>query len=162
MDEGLTNPDPLAVLQMDSLHSKLIAGHNTRTENFPTTAEVAGIIPHVPADACRQLYRDIQVRLWANDTTGRNPNGLIQVHQSHPGYMPLAYVLLFPNGDNGWCQGIQMQNPGTREKRTTVGQRAWFWYHLNQRIGRSVLSSLRGSCFSSTWLIHGQCGQCVS
>jgi hypothetical protein len=124
MDEGRTNPEPLAVLQMNLLHSELIAGRNTRTENLPTIEEVAGIIPHVPADAGRQLYRDIQVRLWANDTTSRNPNGLMRVHQSFSGHMPLAYVLLIPIDDNGWCQGIQMQNWGTREKRTTVGQRA--------------------------------------
>ncbi len=101
MDEGRTNPDPLAVLQMDSLHSELIAGCYTRTENLSTTEEVVGIIPQVPADASSPLYRDIHVRLQANDTTGCNPNGLIQVHQSHPGYMPLAYVILFLKGDNG-------------------------------------------------------------
>jgi hypothetical protein len=77
MDEGRTNPDPRAVLQMDSLHSELIAGCNTRTENSPTTEEVAGIIPQLLADAGRQLYRYIQVRLQANDTIGPNPNGLM-------------------------------------------------------------------------------------
>jgi hypothetical protein len=71
---------------------------------------VAAIIPEVPADAGKQLYRDIRLRLRASDSTGQNPNGLIRVHQSHPGFMPLAYVLLFPKGDNGWCQGVAIQS----------------------------------------------------
>jgi hypothetical protein len=140
MDEGHTNPDPLVFLQIDSLHLELIAGCNTRTENLPTTEEVVGIISQVPADAGRQLYRDIQVRLWANDTTGHNPTCLIRVIQSHPKYMPLAYVLLFCEGDYGWCHGIQMQNPGTREEHTTIGQRVGLQYHLHKQTGQ--LSSL--------------------
>ncbi len=50
-DEGRINPDPLTVLQVDSLRSHLIAGYNSRIQNMPTTDEIAAIVPQVPADA---------------------------------------------------------------------------------------------------------------
>jgi hypothetical protein len=56
MKERRSHLDLLMVLQMDSLESQFIAGHNTQTENLPTTDEVAAIIPDVPADARKQLY----------------------------------------------------------------------------------------------------------
>jgi hypothetical protein len=40
-----------------------------------------------------------------------------------------------------------MQNLGTREKRTTVGQRAWFRYHLHQRMGQFSSLFFAGKLF---------------
>jgi hypothetical protein len=67
---------------------------------------------------------------------GHNHHGLLLVHQSHPGFMHLAYILLLPIGDDGWCQGIAMQNPGTREKLITVEQQPWYRYHLHHWAGQ--------------------------
>jgi hypothetical protein len=55
MDEGCTNSNLLAVLQMDSLHSELIAGRNTRIEIMLSTEKVVGNIPKMPAVASQQL-----------------------------------------------------------------------------------------------------------
>ncbi len=79
----------------------LIAGLNTQTENLLTTDGMAVVIQPNLADAGNVLNRDIRLRLRATDQTECNPHGLLPVHQSHPGYMPLAYVPLFPKGNYG-------------------------------------------------------------
>jgi hypothetical protein len=65
---------------MGFLQAQLIAGYNTCTESLPATDGVAVIISDVPANAGKQLYRDIKVELQANGPLGCNPYGLMQVH----------------------------------------------------------------------------------
>lgn len=61
--------------------------------NLPTTDEVAIVIPEDGYDSSGM--RDIILHLEGN-------NGLTQINECHPAYLPLHYVLLFPRGELGW------------------------------------------------------------
>lgn len=75
-----------------------------RRINAPTADEVAMIIP----DGSPNDYRDIIVRR-------RMPSGtrLYRIHEGHPSYAPLHYVLLFPYGEPGWHEELHMVDPNT-------------------------------------------------
>ncbi|KAF7127851.1 hypothetical protein RHSIM_Rhsim11G0017500 [Rhododendron simsii] len=66
-----------------------------RQFNLPTTNEVAIVIV-IPEDGSKSSgMRVIILHLEGN-------NGLIQINECHPAYLPLHYVLLFPRGELGW------------------------------------------------------------
>ncbi|TFK65829.1 hypothetical protein BDN72DRAFT_800757, partial [Pluteus cervinus] len=74
-----------------------------RRYNLPTGDEVAAILP---GDGSATEARDIILRR-------RMPEGqgLYRIHDGHPAYAPLHYVLLFPHGDHGWHYGLRLHQP---------------------------------------------------
>ncbi|CAG8740147.1 18684_t:CDS:1, partial [Acaulospora morrowiae] len=76
--------------------------HHTNTTdkyryNLLTINEVAVILPgdgSVP-----EATRDIIIRLRGGS--------LERIHEGHPAYLPLHYVLLFPHGELGWHEGLR-------------------------------------------------------
>ena len=96
--------------------------------NLPTAdEEVAAIIP---ADGSEEHsdHRDMVLRLHGG--------GLKRISHLHPSYSYLHYVLLFPNGEDGWHIDIPSQ-PGPQGQRRTpkVSQRAFHAYQLHVRPG---------------------------
>ncbi|CAG8815157.1 8913_t:CDS:1, partial [Gigaspora rosea] len=65
--------------------------------NLPTTNEIAIILPG--DDYVLERMRDIILRLCGGPLEG--------IHEGHPDYLPLYYVLLFPYGELGWHSKLQ-------------------------------------------------------
>ena len=85
---------PLRILLSPQMQLVMERGANRRRENLPTGNEIAVIIPN---EYNRGSFRDIV--LATRDLT-RNSR-LQRIAVTHPGYMPLHYVLLFPCGEKG-------------------------------------------------------------
>ena len=68
-----------------------------RRENLPISDEVAVIIPDENKDPS---FRDIALA----ERGGRPADQprCRRIYATHPAYIPLHYVLLFPRGDPGW------------------------------------------------------------
>ncbi|KAF8984062.1 hypothetical protein BDQ17DRAFT_1393890 [Cyathus striatus] len=81
---------------------RVTPGLNKHLYNLPSVNEVAMILP---GDGSTTDYRDIIV-------TKRNPEGkpLRRIHEGHPAYTPLHYVILFPFGENGWHSKIPLRS----------------------------------------------------
>ena len=71
-------------------------GADRRRENLPTSDEVAVIIPDENGDP---NHRDI---VLAERGEPADRQRYHRINATHPAYMPLHYVLLFPRGDHGW------------------------------------------------------------
>ena len=69
-----------------------------RRENLPTSDEVVVIIPDEYGEA------GLRDRVLAKRTGNQNDNFGI-INQSNASYMPLRYVLLFPQGELYWHWG---------------------------------------------------------
>ncbi|KAL4266731.1 Helitron helicase-like domain-containing protein [Pleurotus pulmonarius] len=84
---------------------KASRGIHPRRINAPTADEVAMVLP---GDGTTTDYRDIILRR-------RAVNGpcLYRIHEGHPAYSPLHYVLLFPFGEPGWQEELRMVDRAT-------------------------------------------------
>ena len=80
-------------------------GAHPRTYNAPQTSEVAAIIPGPESGPVGD--RTIVVRTRGG-RTGNNNEVLHEIKWNHRSYDPLSYVLLFPNGRDGWHSGLRM------------------------------------------------------
>ena len=90
--------------------------------------EIAAIIPGDGSED-HSDHRDIVLRLHAG-------GALKRISHLHPSYACLHYVLLFPNGEDGWHINIPSQ-PGPQGQRRTpkVTQRSYYAHHLHVRPG---------------------------
>ena len=133
------NPDPLRIVLNPQMRLILEKGADRRRENLPTSTEVSIFLPDELHDAG---VRDMVL-------TERNPNReeqrFIKINRSHPAYMPLHYVLIFPHGKPGWHWGLRLCNEDGLRQRDRLSQRTYFRYHLYSRAGifSSVLNSAR-------------------
>ena len=109
------------------------AGADRRRENLPTSNEVTVIIPDEFTDASR---RDL---VLAVREAGQDCPQLHTINVTHPAYMPLHYVLLFPYGDPGWHYGLQLQDRNGTRQRTRLDQRVFYRYYLHVREAFSPL-----------------------
>ena len=81
---------------------------DVRRYNAPSANEIAIVIPGDGSHAVQP--RDIVLE---------NRGGNLQfMHDHHPDYVPLHYVLLFPYGTTGWTYGIPLKLDS--EQNTTV------------------------------------------
>lgn len=108
----ILNPQIRLVMEM---------GTDRRRYNLPTGSEVAVIIAD---DQGKSDYRDIVVE-------DRNDSSLKPIHPDHPSYMPLHYVLLFPYGDDGYSNDLELLDPDDVRKNKSVSQRAYYRYRLH-------------------------------
>jgi hypothetical protein len=97
-----------------------------RRYNLPTENEgVAAIIPGDGSEECSD-HRDIILCL--------NGGGLQQISHLHLSYSSLHYVLLFPNGEDGWHNAIPAHpGPDGRMRSAMVSQRCYYAYYLHVR-----------------------------
>jgi hypothetical protein len=101
-----------------------------RRYNLPTVNdEVAAIIPGDGSEEWSD-HRDIVLRL--------NGGGLKHISHLHPSYASLHYVLLFPNGEDGWHTDIPSNQGANGARRTPnvsqqISQCSWSrseWWQL--------------------------------
>ena len=101
--------------------------------NTPSVNELAVVMP---GDLSHALDpRDIVLH--------RRDGDLHFIHDHHPAYAPLHYVLLFPYSTPGWTYGIELHsskddvenddNESSHHKQTTVSQAMWYGYRLHCR-----------------------------
>ncbi|CEP10123.1 hypothetical protein, partial, partial [Parasitella parasitica] len=117
-----TEPDSFVRI-FPSMGIELVAGSDRRTENLPTSNEVAGIIPN---ESSSRSFRDIRLYLRSNPG---NENPYTTISQNHALYMPLHYTLLFPNGDLGWNWGLRLSN----DQNARLTHRCYYRFRLHQR-----------------------------
>jgi hypothetical protein len=76
-------------------------GKDGRRYNLPTANEVMAILPDEWSDPS---VRD--VLLCHRNEDGTASESFTRVNRTHPAYLPLHYVLLFPHGTPGWHYGM--------------------------------------------------------
>ena len=94
-------------------------GADRRRENLPTSDEIAVIIPDEYGEAG---FRDI---VLAKRTGNQNDNFSI-INPNHASYMPLHYVLLFPQGDLGWHWRLELADARQVRKKLRLSQRVFY------------------------------------
>lgn len=104
------------------------AGEHRGRHNLPTVNEVAMIMP---GDTSSSDYRDIILRRRMAPGQTR----LYRIHEGHPAYTPLHYVLLFPFGEHGWHQGLQQIDLETG-KKSNLSQTRYAAYQIHVRPGQ--------------------------
>jgi len=98
-------------------------GADRRRENLPTADEVSMILPEEYGD---QGMRDI---VLARRVDEEDVESFTLINPNHALYLPLHYVLLFPNGELGWHWGRRLANKP--DKRLT--QRSFYRFRLHTR-----------------------------
>nr|CAD1824599.1 unnamed protein product [Ananas comosus var. bracteatus] len=74
-------------------------GTDGRRYNLPTSSEVAALI-----------VGDIEKNTVERDIVVETQTGLLQrIHELHPSYLPMQYPLLFPYGEHGYRDDIQIR-----------------------------------------------------
>ena len=125
------------------MHLHFQQGDDGRRYNLPTVDEISAI---VPGDGSKSVRVDIDIILCLQG------GGLHHISNLHPPYLPLHYVLLFPNGQEGWHLDIPLRATGNRPHHSKkVTQILWYAYYLHihpLRWTHLISSRLEGS-FSS-------------
>jgi len=91
--EQLSRDEPVSMSITPQLRLVMDIGGDRRTENLPTASEVAAVIPGGADTTSRDLALVLRT-----PTDGRTCK---KIDVTHPAYLPLHYVLLFPHGDGG-------------------------------------------------------------
>ena len=80
----------------------VLPGNNPRRYNEPTADEVGVILP---GEEHQGDYHDIILHLrpqyWHDSVDGKKHLKLEHINEGHPAYVPMQYVLLFPQGEPG-------------------------------------------------------------
>ena len=133
-----TGQDNVSVRVAPSLEIELISRGDRRTENLPTSNEVAMIIGNETSDAG---FRDLRIYLRNSSTeftyTTISPN--------HAMYMPSHYTLMFPHGNMGWNWGLRLRN--TQDKCDRLKQLMYYRFRLHQRDGEYPIIFKAGRLF---------------
>ncbi len=88
-----------------SIRLRVMPGQDKRRYNLSSTDEVAVILP---GDGTSPDRQDIVLHPRCDR------NSLARMNDGHLAYSPLHYVLLFPNGDNGWHRDLfHRASPGS-------------------------------------------------
>ncbi|KAG1386809.1 hypothetical protein G6F59_016682 [Rhizopus arrhizus] len=94
---------PFHIRLSPQMTMELVTGNDRRTENLPTTSEIAAVIP---TEFAGSSFRDIKITYRNGIEHGSN--SFKRINQTHAAFMPLHYVLLFPRGDYGWHWGLRL------------------------------------------------------
>ncbi|XP_026417496.1 uncharacterized protein LOC113312978 [Papaver somniferum] len=96
-----------------------------RRYNLPTADEIAVIVPEITYKETG--VRDIILHLREN-------NGLKQISECHPAYLPLHYVLLFPFGELGRSPTMRQWDAVTQTyTKTKLSQMEYYSYRIFER-----------------------------
>jgi hypothetical protein len=115
---------PARILLSPQLQLIMESGADKRRHNLPTSNEIAVIIPDEYGQAG---FRDIV--LANRDMDGDESFNII--NPNNAAYMPLHYVLLFPNGDVGWHWGLSLRNDLQARKNLRLSQRPFYRYGIH-------------------------------
>jgi hypothetical protein len=118
---------PFRLLLNPQMRLVMEAGADRRRENLPTSDEVAVILPD---EFTAESRRDIV--LAVRDPAQNQPR-LTVIDVSHAAYMPLHYVLLFPQGDYGWHYELQLREGQRTRQRLRLEQRPYYRFRLHVR-----------------------------
>jgi len=100
-----------------------IAGADCRRENLPTLNEIAILIPDKTDAAGPQ-----DILLVYRDPAGCNGRHLEKIYVTYSAYMPMHYVLLFPNGERGWHYSLTICNQRDIScKKLRLEQRMYYY-----------------------------------
>lgn len=119
LQEHTTTDDVSIRLHFNSRHHE-----DKRRYNLPSADEVAVILPG--SGEQEHDRRDIVLH--------KRSGQLQRIHDGHPAYAPLHYVLLFPYGDHGWHKDIPLSRSDGGEERH-VTQTRFYAYQLQVRRG---------------------------
>ncbi|KAL8465398.1 hypothetical protein ACS0TY_034778 [Phlomoides rotata] len=99
-----------------------------KTQNLPTTSEVAALIPG-----------NIDKNMEKRDVVLQLRDGFLQrISELHPCYVHLQYHLLFPYGENGYRLGIVHSDAeSTVRRRTRLIMREFFAFRIHERSGEA-------------------------
>ncbi|CDF36122.1 unnamed protein product [Chondrus crispus] len=104
---------------------------HVRRYNGPEASEVAALIPGNEDGEIGR--RDIVVR--RRGTLNSNGNEVLDpISVSHRAYDPLSYVLLFPNGRDGWYPELRFSSVQDG-RRTKITPMMYYGWHLFERSG---------------------------
>ncbi|RPA89292.1 hypothetical protein L873DRAFT_1892119 [Choiromyces venosus 120613-1] len=105
MEEAEERSGQFRIILNPQMQLVVESGADRRRENLPTSDEVALILPEEYGEAgCRDLV------LAKRDNSGPVSETLTIINQNHASYLPMHYVLLFPNGELGWHWGRELRN----------------------------------------------------
>jgi hypothetical protein len=120
-------------------------GDDPRRYNLPTVNEVAAIIPGDGEEEVDK-NRDIVLRY--------KHGGLHHISHLQPLYSPLHYIMLFPNGDQGWHPKIDIVQPEAADVRSKyVSQRSYFAFRLHPRL-MQVSNLFRGGRLLQQYVVN--------
>ena len=112
-----------------SIWLRIMPGQDQRHYNVPTSDEVDAILP---GDGTAPERHNIIPRPRSQG------NSLSRINDGHPAYSPLHYVLLFPNGDNGWHRELYhhpvpgtVPSPAWKPPRVSQTQYSLFHLHMH-------------------------------
>lgn len=129
LDSYRQSQGPMRIILNTQMRLIMETGADQRRENLPTANEIAVLIPD---EYNEPGHRDIVL-------AQRLPDGqstrLHNIPHTHPAYMPLHYVLLFPHGNPGWRWSLLLVNENAQQQRTRLSERMWYRYHLFHRTG---------------------------
>ncbi|XP_028086979.1 uncharacterized protein LOC114287735 [Camellia sinensis] len=106
------------------LHIRILSSRDGRQYTRPTTTEIAALIVGDGSESTTN--RDIIVR--------KLDGHFQRINETHPSYMPLQYLLLFPYGIDEWRRSISF-TLGTNNKREGVSMREFYAFRLQFRVG---------------------------
>ncbi|CDF39898.1 ATP dependant DNA helicase PIF1 [Chondrus crispus] len=108
---------------------------HVRRYNGPEASEVAALIPGNEDGEIGR--RDIVVR--RRGTLNSNGNEVLDpISVSHRAYDPLSYVLLFPNGRDGWYLELRFSSEDDG-RRTKINPMMFYGWHLFERAGEFIM-----------------------
>jgi len=99
-----------------------------RRETLPTANKVVLILPE---EYGRGGFRDIVLAERVNGEV--SDNGLTIINSNHASYLPLHYVLLFPDGEPGWHWARTLENQDGNRQNLRMSQRTCFRFRLPTR-----------------------------
>ncbi|CDF40386.1 ATP dependant DNA helicase [Chondrus crispus] len=141
MREWAQSPQPntLAPYQM-VIHADRRPSHeHVRRYNGPEASEVAALIPGNEGGEIGR--RDIVVR--SRGTLNSNGNEVLDpISVSHRAYDPLSYVLLFPNGRDGWYPELRFSSD---DDGRLEAERLSYLRHNQTQLRAADYTSLRDS-----------------
>jgi hypothetical protein len=131
LDAAATSQEDTRIILSPQLRLIMEKGADRRRENLPTGNEVALLIPEEDG---KPGGRDLILAHRPAPGSAEEGGSLTRIHFTHPAYMPLHYVLLFPNGDVGRHFGLQLQANANRErKQLRMSAQMYYRYLLFSR-----------------------------
>ncbi len=130
MREDTPSPEYQIVIHADRRPS----GEHVRRYNGPSCPEVAALIPENEDGMVGN--RDIVVRKRGSLNSNGN-EALDKVKVTHRSYDPLSYVILFPDGRDGWHLNMRFTDDSKQRKLTPM---MFYRWHMFQR--RSEFSTI--------------------
>jgi len=153
--EWATTPDTAPTPYRMVIHAdRRPSGAHVGRYNGPSSSEVAAIVPG--SEDGEVGRRDIVLR--RRGTLNSNGNEVLDtVPVTHRSYDPLCYVLLFPDGRDGWHPEMRF-TPGEGSRRSKVTPHMWYSWQLFERPQQfSVL--LRSARLFQQYLVDQYCKQ---